>query len=256
MVTALYFAAARWGDSSGRFNYTMAANTVLSAVMSKEAPPCGPQGCPPQHVVNMFDPQTKVVRFGPNYGAFTDSSYITPHFYQVWSVKSNTSVSAWDWNATAAAGRNMLHATTNPSTGLAPDRSSMNANPISDFEYDAWRVARNWAVDYAWFAADDREIAASNTILTFMSTNPNITAYGDKFKVTGSTTDTAHAPGLVAMNAVACLASNSTLAWDFIDQLWNTPIPSGDNIESDRYYSGFLYLEALLHLSGRYRAWL
>lgn len=28
MVTALYFAANRWGDSSGRFNYTEAANTV------------------------------------------------------------------------------------------------------------------------------------------------------------------------------------------------------------------------------------
>jgi hypothetical protein len=38
-------------------------------------------------------------------------------------------------------------------------------------------------------------------------------------------------------------------------QLWNNvTIPTGDNIASDRYYSGLLYLESLLHLSGNYRA--
>lgn len=58
------------------------------------------------------------------------------------------------------------------------------------------------------------------------------------------------------MNAVAALASNSTHAWAAIDALWSMPIPSGDERDTDRYYSGSLYLEALLHLSGRYRAWL
>ena len=57
------------------------------------------------------------------------------------------------------------------------------------------------------------------------------------------------------MNAVAALASNGTLAWDFIHALWEQPIPTGDDPDNDRYYSGCLYLEALLHLSGRYRAW-
>ena len=58
------------------------------------------------------------------------------------------------------------------------------------------------------------------------------------------------------MNAVAALASNSTHAWDAVDALWSMNIPEGDEHDSDRYYSGSLYLEALLHLSGRYRAWL
>jgi oligosaccharide reducing-end xylanase len=57
MVTALYFAAARWGDG-GKYNYTDAANAVLWAVQSKEDPPCGPHGC--NGAVNMFDPQYKV----------------------------------------------------------------------------------------------------------------------------------------------------------------------------------------------------
>ena len=253
-VTALYFAAKRWGDASGRFNYTEAANTILWAVQSKEDPPCGPHGC--RGVVNMFDPTTRIVRFGPSYGSFTDSSYITPHFYNVWAVASNTSAAHWDWNKTADAGRDFLAVSHNAATGIAPDRSDMKANPISNFEYDAWRVARNWAADYYWYAADERQIVASNTILTFMSTHPDITSYGDMFTPAGQTTRPNHAPGLVAMNAVAALSSNISLAWDFIDQLWNTPIPSGDNIDSDRYYSGFLYLEAFMHLSGNYRAWL
>jgi endo-1,4-beta-D-glucanase Y len=75
----------------------------------------------------------------------------------------------------------------------------------------------------------------------------------DGTRVPGRSTNV---PGLAAMNAVAALASNLTLAWDFIDALWQEPIPTGDDRDSDRYYSGCLYLEALLHLSGRYRAWL
>ena len=57
------------------------------------------------------------------------------------------------------------------------------------------------------------------------------------------------------MNAVAVLASDSPDAWAYVDALWAAPIPEGDDPDDDRYYSGSLYLEALLHLSGRYRAW-
>ena len=61
--------------------------------------------------------------------------------------------------------------------------------------------------------------------------------------------------GRASMNAVVALASNSSLAWAFVDALWEAAIPSGDGRDDDRYYSGSLYVEALLHLSGRYRAW-
>jgi hypothetical protein len=47
------------------------------------------------------------------------------------------------------------------------------------------------------------------------------------------------------MNAVGALASNSSLAWGFVDALWAAPIPEGDAHDTDRYYSGSLYLEAL-----------
>lgn len=122
---------------------------------------------------------------------------------------------------------------------------------------DAWRVARNWALDYTWWAADPQQIALSNRILTwFAGPGGGIGKYGDRFTTKGVVTSSAHSPGLVSTNAVACLSANISLAWDFIDEFMSLPIPTGDNINSDRYYSGSLYLEALLMLSGNYRAWL
>ena len=51
------------------------------------------------------------------------------------------------------------------------------------------------------------------------------------------------------MNAVATLAANSATTGEFVDALWDTPIPSG----KWRYYDGMLYTLALLHLSGNFR---
>ena len=54
------------------------------------------------------------------------------------------------------------------------------------------------------------------------------------------------------MNAVASLAATDPRAREFVDALWNTPVPGG----IERYYDGLLYLMALLHCSGAYRIWL
>ena len=51
------------------------------------------------------------------------------------------------------------------------------------------------------------------------------------------------------MNAAAALASSSDIRWDFIEEFWNTPIPTGQY----RYYDGLLYFMALLQLSGNFR---
>ena len=55
--------------------------------------------------------------------------------------------------------------------------------------------------------------------------------------------------GLVAMNAVAALASTNENRKDFVEELWNTSIPSGHG----RYYDGMLYLLAMLQVSGNFR---
>jgi oligosaccharide reducing-end xylanase len=35
----------------------------------------------------------------------------------------------------------------------------------------------------------------------------------------------------------------------FVDELWNAPVPSGEQ----RYYDGMLYLISMLHCSGNFR---
>jgi oligosaccharide reducing-end xylanase len=242
-VTALYFASARWGDS-GAYNYSRWADTVLGLVTAKPTPN------------EMFEPASRIVRFDPG-TAFTDPSYMAVAFYPAWAISG--SVTPALWNVTAARTRDVLVLATSQTTGLAPNMCGYDGSKagwVTTFEDDAWRVARNWALDYAWWAADPRQIAMSNTILAFFAKcgNPCSCDYFDT--QTGQCQRPQYSSGLAAMNAVAALASNSSLAWAAVDALWAMPIPSGDEHDTDRYYSGSLYLEALLHLSGRYRAWL
>ncbi len=60
-----------------------------------------------------------------------------------------------------------------------------------------------------------------------------------------------HSTGLVATNAVASLAATDPSAKEFVEALWDTPVPSGQY----RYYDGMLYLMGLLHCSGEFRIW-
>jgi oligosaccharide reducing-end xylanase len=53
------------------------------------------------------------------------------------------------------------------------------------------------------------------------------------------------------MNAMASLAATHPRAKQFVEALWNQPIPSGQY----RYYDGMLYLLALLHCGGEFRIW-
>jgi oligosaccharide reducing-end xylanase len=59
-----------------------------------------------------------------------------------------------------------------------------------------------------------------------------------------------HAKGLVATTAVASLAATHPLAKEFVEALWNTPVPLGFN---ERYYDGLLYMMGMLHCSGQFR---
>jgi oligosaccharide reducing-end xylanase len=53
----------------------------------------------------------------------------------------------------------------------------------------------------------------------------------------------------VAINAVASLAALNPRWKRYVEELWNTPTPTG----LERYYEGLLYMMALLHCSGEFR---
>jgi oligosaccharide reducing-end xylanase len=242
---ALFFAAGRWGSRASSFDYRAEAQSILDTMLHKDAEANGV-------AASMFDRQRHLVVFVPEGGgtAFSDPSYHLPAFYELWARWADKDNQFW--TDAAAASRAFLRSAAHQQTGLMPDYAEFDGRPYpgehADFRFDAWRAASNVAVDYAWFAADEWQVAQSNRLLDFFY-RQGLDSYGNQFTLDGKQLSPDHSPGLVAMNAVAALAATSATAGAFVDQLWDTPIPRG----KWRYYDGMLYTLALLHASGNFR---
>lgn len=249
-VTALFFASARWGDGEGMFNYRAEAQAILDAMLNKEEQPWSDG-----RITNMFNRKEKQVVFVPSIEAagFTDPSYHLPHFYELWARWGDKNKKFWC--DAASTSRLFFRKAAHPSTGLMPDYAHFDGSPINwrgggndNFRYDAWRVGMNVALDYAWFARDQWAVTQSNRLLNFFHSQ-GMGTYGSLFTLDGRRLSDDHSTGLVAMNAVACLASTNANRRDFVEELWNTPVPSGPY----RYYDGLLYMIAMLQVSGNFK---
>jgi oligosaccharide reducing-end xylanase len=252
---ALYFAAGRWGAGKGIYDYRAEADAILHAMLHKERD----NGGVVDDATNMFNLREKQVVFVPNPGAstFTDPSYHLPAFYELWSRWAKEDQAFW--RDAAATSRRFFRRAVHPKTGLAPDYSTFDGKPLKapwdpnskadNFQFDAFRVGGNIAMDYAWFGADPWQVEQSNRMLEFFAAQRP--RYVANYTVDGKPLVDFTSTGLVAMNAVAALASTSKVAPDFVRALWDAPIPSGQW----RYYDGMLYMFGLLHASGRYRIW-
>lgn len=248
-VTALFFASARWGEGQGVCAYRSEAQHILSTMLHKEEE--SGRGI----VTNMFSAKEKLVAFVPEVQGnwFTDPSYHVPHFYELWARWADQD--SQFWCDAASASRQFLRRAAHATTGLFPDYSRFDGEPISpwgggheDFRFDAWRVAMNVAVDWLWFENDTWEVTQSNRLLDFFSSQ-GIATHGNQYTLDGRKLGTDHSAGLVAMNAVAALASTNENREDFVAELWNTPVPTG----LYRYYDGMLYMLAMLQVSGNFR---
>ena len=250
-VMALLFASARWGNGEGIYNYQDEAQKILDAMLGKTK-----MSDDDNVVTNMFNTRYKQVVFVPTGAAddFTDPSYHLPHFYELWARWADKQNQFW-YDA-ADTSRQYFKRTVHPVTGLAPDYSNFDGTPIdapwggghNNFQYDAWRVAMNIAMDYSWFAKDEWAIAQSNKLLDFFYSK-GIGKYGGTFTLDGTVIQKDHSEGLVAMNAVACIASTYKNRADFVEEFWNTAIPTGIY----RYYNGLLYMLGMLNVSGNFR---
>jgi oligosaccharide reducing-end xylanase len=246
---ALFFAAGRWGSGDGIHDYAGEARALLHTMLHKAQEGQGV-------ATDMFDPDQRQVVFVPEVGqasSFTDPSYHVPHYYELWS-RWTTEDQAF-WAEAAAASRLFFRAAAHPSTGLMPDYASFDGSPVDPwggghdaFRFDAWRVAMNVAVDWAWFAADDWEVEESDRLLGFFRSQ-GIDGYGNQFTLDGQPLSASHSLGLVSMNAVAALAATSDQGRAFVEALWNATPPTGQW----RYYDGMLYMLALLDVSGQFR---
>lgn len=248
-VTALFFASARWGNGEGIYNYEAEAHSILNTMLHKE------ESNSPL-ATNLFDEETQLVVFVPEYGqmsTFTDPSYQAPHYYELWARWATQDNEFWE-GATQAA-RLHWQNSAHPQTGLTPNYSTFTGEPRELGDYggvfyaDAWRTAMMIAIDYAWFAPSTWHIEQTNRYLQFFHSE-GIGGYNSRFLIDGTPEGTQHrSTGLIAMNAAAALASDDVIAWDFIEEFWNTPTPTGQY----RYYDGLLQMLALLQLSGNFR---
>ena len=262
-ATALYFAAVRWGEGKGIYQYKAQADTLLTHMRHRQ-PITGNTQRGRQTGTNMFHPQYAMVRFTPDLpnADHTDASYHLPAFYEVWARVGPEADRSF-WHKAAQVSRDYFSKAAHPQTALTPDYGNFDGSPwaapwrpeAADFRFDAWRSAMNWSFDWSWWRKDQRAVARSNRLQAFFASQ-GLNNYGGQYSLDGKKLDTDQTAGptagLVAMNAVASLAASDTRAADFVRALWQQPIPSGQY----RYYDGMLYLMGLLHVSGQFQAWL
>jgi oligosaccharide reducing-end xylanase len=256
-VMSLYFAAHRWGNGTGIYDYHAQADQLLHT-MRHRIKISGPTKFGPRTVANEVDETTKMIRFVPGVerGNFTDPSYHLPAFYELWARWGPPEDRVF-WADAAATSRAFFPKTTNPQTSLAPAYANFDGTPHATkfsqstiFGYDSWRTASNWSVDWSWWRKASQEQQLSDRIQAFFRSQ-GLATYSDLYTLDGKSVLAHHSPGLVATNAVASLAATDPKSKDFVQALWDTPIPSGQL----RYYDGMLYLLSFLHCSGEFRIW-
>ena len=314
---ALLFAARRWGNGTGIYNYQQQADRILRLmrhhpVMTETGPfrvhpedppfvwnaetlakftspniteqrqaqtnlaielkgqgktPPDPSAEPrrfnqgaPRPVTSgpMVEEGHHMIRFVPEIGPnFTDASYHLPAFYELfarWGPAEDRDF----WLKAAEVSRDLFSKVTGPDTGLSPDRSNFDMSPIIDsdgrpvsFGYDSWRTASNWSVDYSWWHKDARERVLSDRIQKFLISQ-GMSTFADRYTLDGRPLSSRHSTGMVAATAVGGLAATpGPNARAFVEELWRTPIPIGDQ----RYFDGMLYLMSMMHCSGNFRVW-
>jgi endo-1,4-beta-D-glucanase Y len=247
---SLLMAARRWGNGAGIFDYESEANLILAHMLNHRALVGLPEF---SGIANMIDPVENQVVFSieGQSATFTDPSYHLPHFYELfgqWAASDNER-----WFAVAEESRQLFRDAAHEVTGLAADYTLFDGTPTggthAQFRFDAWRVAMNIALDSSWWNRDpwQRDTWVKNYLRFFAS--QGVSSHRNQFNVDGTGAEGDHSPGLVAMNAVAALISDEDLAWEFVEEFWETQ-PNRGNF---RYYDGCLYLFGLLNVTGRFQ---
>ncbi|WP_236074801.1 glycosyl hydrolase family 8 [Teredinibacter purpureus] len=259
-ITALYFAAQRWGNGEGLYHYSQWANQILTDIRHRQTI-TGMTNRGEMTAGNLFDETASMVRFTPDIvnAAHTDASYHLPAFYEVWARVGPESDRPF-WANAAQVSRHYFVLAAHPRTALTPDYGNFDGSAWAapwrsdsqDFRYDAWRTAMNWSMDWAWWSADSRQPALSDRLQAFFESE-GMDTYESLYTLDGKKLGGGQTTALVAMNATAGLAATvSERKLKFVEALWERDVPTGRY----RYYDGMLYMMALLHCSGEYKAWL
>lgn len=247
---ALFFASARWGDGEGIFNYGAEAKAILRECVHK-----GEASHPGEP---MWEPSNKLIKFVPGFD-FSDPSYHLPHFYELFAKNADPCDRTF-WEQAAEASRGYLHLACHPKTGLSAEYADYDGKPHighqeifgrHDWYYsDAYRTIANIGMDHLWFEKDPWQVEIANRLQHFYCAKQK--EHWDGVFLTDGTRleeKALHPVAIVAVNAQASLAADGPYVKECVDRLWDTPLRTGDR----RYYDNFLYMFAMLALSGNYR---
>lgn len=247
---ALFFASARWGAGEGIFNYGAEAKAILRECVHK-----GEASHPGEP---MWEPSNKLIKFVPGFD-FSDPSYHLPHFYELFAKNADPCDRTF-WEQAAEASRGYLHLACHPKTGLSAEYADYDGKPHighqeifgrHDWYYsDAYRTIANIGMDHLWFEKDPWQVEIANRLQNFYCAEQK--EHWDGVFLTDGTRleeKALHPVAIVAVNAQASLAADGPYVKECVDRLWDTPLRTGDR----RYYDNFLYMFAMLALSGNYR---
>jgi len=126
---SLYFAAGRWGNGSGIYNYRAEADRLLTDLRHRSSI-TGPTIKGTMTVGAIFNSENKLVRFTPDTANWnhTDPSYQLPAFYELWARWGPAKDRSF-WKASASVSRDFFQHAANPVTGLAPDYANFDGTP-------------------------------------------------------------------------------------------------------------------------------
>ena len=251
---ALIFAAHRWGNSDGIYNYQHMAKELLRDCIHH------------RELYGGDDMWTKdgLIKFVPSLD-FTDPSYHLPHFYELFAENCYEEDADF-WKMAAQASRKFLQKACHSETGLSAEYSDYEGHPQPtgdqfggrhDWYYsDAYRTIANISLDYEWFSKDTEygewSRMEANRFLRFFDSLPKENRR-KIYEVDGTVIDedALHPVAMTAVNAEAALAADWDLAKEYVEEFWNTPLRKGNR----RYYDNCLYMFAFMALSGNYRIW-
>jgi len=253
-ATALLMAATRWGNGRGIYDYEAQAQALLDTMLHKERM----NGGVVDGVRSMFSAKHGQVVFVPigDAAEFSDPSYHLPAFYELWARRAARPEDRTRWAEIAKISRAYFLKAAHPRTALTPDYAEFDGRPRvheghEDFRYDAFRTAVNWSVDQAWWGSNPAAADLSRKLLGFFASQGQGKPYPHLYRLDGTPLNDEPSSGLVACNAVAAVLVDKPLAERFVMDLWAMDAPGG----KWRYYNGLLQFMALLHVSGRFKAW-
>ena len=251
---ALFFAAHRFGNGEGIFDYEKQAKEILRACLHK-----GEKGRPGHPMWNRDNHQ---ILFVPGID-YTDPSYHLPHFYELFAGWADAEDAVF-WKEAAAVSRRYLALACHPETGFSAEYAEFDGSPMKRpipwttdrhdwFFSDAYRTAANIGLDYAWNGIDVGQVRAAYRIQRALLKDMRADSY-HIYEVDGKIAgDKAlHPFAITATVAQSVLAVEpDDVAREWVMKFFGMPLRTGER----RYYDNCLYVFAFLALSGNYRIW-